>query len=431
MSLPVCEEGALAAPATRRYTVFEGGAKEESDMTRLRTIDAYLLRLMATPMIAALSVTLAALLLERVLRLFELLTGKGAPLGLVVSMTLNLVPHYLGLALPAAFAVGVIAVMTSLTAENELDAMEGAGWSIRRIGAVFVVAGVVLSIFSTILFGYLQPYTRYAFATVRYELVNAAWDARIEAGVFVDVGEGMTISAEEVDPTGRFLERVFIRQLEEDGAERILTAERGVLIPNPEEESLRLRLVNGVAVSIGRKEGELSATFDRVMLEREFDLNNTAFRPRGGSERELTLGELWVKMTGADGFAVEPRYAAEFHARVLRALALIGVPLIAVPLAVAGKRSPPWRRIAVALAILVAFQNVTKAVEGAASNGDLDPATSIWGVGAVYFLLGIWLFATTASQGSDSAARRFFVLFDRLVIRIKDLFPARRRGEAP
>lgn len=97
---------------------------------RLSTIDAYLLRLMATPMLAALAVTLGALLLERVLRLFELLTGKGAPLGLVMAMTLNLVPHYLGLALPAAFAVGIIVVMTSLSAENELDAMEGAGWSI-------------------------------------------------------------------------------------------------------------------------------------------------------------------------------------------------------------------------------------------------------------------------------------------------------------
>ena len=244
----------------------------------LNTLDAYLLRLMATPMVAALAVTLAALLLERVLRLFELLTGKGAPLGLVVAMTLNLVPHYLGLALPAAFAVGIIVVMTSLTSENEIDAMEGAGWSIRRIGVGFVLCAVALSIFSTILFGWVQPYTRYGFQAVRHELVNSAWDARVEAGVFVDAGQGLTISAEEVDPTGRFLERVFVRQLEDDDAERILTAERGVLIPNPDRTALRLRLVNGVAVSIGRAEGELSATFDSVMLEREFDLSENQFQ---------------------------------------------------------------------------------------------------------------------------------------------------------
>ncbi|MFV0473309.1 MAG: LptF/LptG family permease [Pikeienuella sp.] len=384
----------------------------------LRTIDAYLLRLMATPMLAALAVTLGALLLERVLRLFELLTGKGAPIGLVLSMTLNLVPHYLGLALPAAFAVGIIVVMTSLSSENELDAMEGAGWSVRRIGAGFVLCGAALGIFSLVLFGYLQPYSRYAFQAVKHELVNAAWDARVEAGTFIDAGEGMTISAEEVDPTGRVLDRVFVLQEEGEGAERILTAERGLLIPNPETRTLRLRLINGVAVSIGRAEGELSVSFDSLVLEREFDLDGELFRPRGGCERELTQQELLARIRGEDGAPPDPRYAAEFHGRLVRAFALIGVPLIAVPLAVAGKRSPVWRRVALALAVLIIFQNVTKTVESLAASGAVDPVIGLWGLCAAFFALGLWLFLTTASQGTDSALRKLFVLFDRVLRRL-------------
>ncbi|MEX2519541.1 MAG: LptF/LptG family permease [Paracoccaceae bacterium] len=390
---------------------------------RLRTVDAYLLRLMATPMMAALAVTLAALLLERVLRLFELLTGKGAPLGLVLSMTLNLVPHYLGLALPAAFAIGIIVVMTSLSSENELDAMEGAGWSIRRIGAGFIFCAALLGVLSLLLFGYLQPYSRYAFQAVKHELVSAAWDARVEAGTFIDAGDGMTISAEAVDPTGRVLDRVFVLQVEDDGAERILTAERGVLIPNPEARSLRLRLESGVAVSIGRAEGEVSVSFDSLLLEREFDLNGELFRPRGGSERELTQTELSARIRGEDGLPPEPRYAAEYHGRLVRALALLGVPLIAVPLAVAGKRSPAWRRVMVAMAVLISFQSVIKTVEGMAANGTVDPVLSLWGICAVYFLLGLWLFCTTASQGSDSAVRKFFVGFDHLVRRVRRASP--------
>ncbi len=397
---------------------------------KLSTIDAYLLRLMATPMVAALTVTLGALLLERVLRLFELLTGKGAPLGLVLSMTLNLVPHYLGLALPAAFAVGIIAVMTSLGSENELDAMEGAGWSIRRIGAGFVLCGAALGILSLLLFGYLQPYSRYAFQAVKHELVNAAWDARVEAGAFIDAGRGMTISAEEVDPTGRHLTRVFLLQVEEDGAERILTAERGVLIPNPETRTLRLRLENGVAVSIGRAEGELSVRFDSLLLEREFDLDSGFFRPRGGSERELTQDELLVRIRGEDGLPTEPRYAAEYHGRLVRALALLGVPLIAVPLAVAGKRSPVWRRVVVALAILIVFQNVTKTVEGLAANGAVPPAPALWGLCALYFAFGFWLFLTTSSQGSDGAVRKFYVLVDNALRRARAALPLRPGEEA-
>lgn len=394
---------------------------------RLSTIDAYLLRLMATPMLAALAVTLGALLLERVLRLFELLTGKGAPLGLVMAMTLNLVPHYLGLALPAAFAVGIIVVMTSLSAENELDAMEGAGWSIRKIGVVFISCGAVLTIISFLLFGYLQPYSRYAYQAVKNELVNAAWDARVEAGTFIDAGKGTTISAEEVDQTGRILNRVFVLQEEDEGAERILTAERGVLIPDKDSRTLRLRLENGVAVSIGRQEGEVSVRFDSLMLEREFDLDGELFRPRGDSERELTMDELLSHMRGENDVEPEPRYAAEFHGRLIRALALLGVPLIAVPLAVAGKRSPAWRRVAVAMTVLVVFQNLTKTVEGMASNGKFDPALSLWGLFAAYFAVGLWLFFSTASQGSDNAVRKFFVLFDHLVRRLRFRKPEAER----
>ena len=379
---------------------------------RLTVIDRYLLRLMASPMIAALAVTLGALLLERVLRLFELLTGKGAPLGLVVSMALNLVPHYLGMALPAAFAVGVIGVMSALSRDNEIDAMEGAGWSIRRIGAWFVAAACLLAVLSVVLFGYAQPLTRYAFRAVKHELVNKAWDARVEAGVFVDAGEGMTISAAEVDPTGRFLERVFVLQ-EEDGSERILTAERGVLIPDVDAGIVRLRLINGVAVSIGEREGELSATFDSVMLEREFDIRTPAFRPRGGSERELTLNELWDKIHGRDGFFIEARYEAEFHARLIRILGVIIVPLIAVPLAVAGKRSPVWRRMVVAIALLVIFQNLTKTVEALADDYRVDPVLGLWGLFGVYAALGLWLYLSTTSQGSGSPAQQMFVWLDR------------------
>lgn len=385
---------------------------------RLTLIDRYLLRLMATPMLAALAVTLSALLLERVLRLFELLTGKGAPLGLVVSMALNLVPHYLGLALPAAFAVGVIGVMSALSRENEMDAMESAGLSVRRVSAWFVAAGALLAVLSVALFGYLQPYTRYAVNVVEHELVNSAWDARVEAGVFVDDGEGMTISARKVNATGRVLDQVFVLQ-REGQAERILTAERGVLVPDIAAGVLRLRLINGVAVSIGESEGALSATFDTLVLERTFDLAGTPFRPRGDSERELTMGELWAAM-GDPTLAGDPRYAAEFYARLVRALALIGVPLIAAPLAVAGKRSPVWRRMVVAIGLLVVFQNLTRTAEGMADLGEIDPFWGLWGVCAIYFALGGWLYAATASQGSDSPARILFVWLDRIILRIRD-----------
>ncbi|MEM0944955.1 MAG: LptF/LptG family permease, partial [Pseudomonadota bacterium] len=64
---------------------------------------------MLPKMAAALIVTLGVLLIERLLRLLDFITGNGADIGPVLTMMLNLLPHYMGLALPAAFCIGVLA----------------------------------------------------------------------------------------------------------------------------------------------------------------------------------------------------------------------------------------------------------------------------------------------------------------------------------
>ena len=53
---------------------------------------------------------------------------------------------------------------------------------------------------------------------------------------------------------------------------------------------------------------------------------------------------------------------------------------------------------------------------------------AIGGLGVAYFALGIWLFLTTPSQGTDSLARNMFVWIDHLIVRLKTLLPARFRG---
>ncbi|MEM6944875.1 MAG: LptF/LptG family permease, partial [Pseudomonadota bacterium] len=87
------------------------------------------------PMVIGLLIALVALLSERLIRLLDLVTAEGAPFAPLVSMLAALLPHYLGLALPAAFALGLLVALSGLSTSNELDVLEGAGWSVRRIAA--------------------------------------------------------------------------------------------------------------------------------------------------------------------------------------------------------------------------------------------------------------------------------------------------------
>ncbi len=385
-------------------------------------VDLYLLRRMAPRMAVALLATLLVLLLERVLRLIELVTTHGAPIGLVVSMAVNLVPHYLGLALPVTFCIAVLTVLAALSRDNEIDALENAGWSLRRIGAPFIAVSVVLAIVSLPLFGFLQPYTRYAYREIKHAAYNAGWTGRIEEGVFVEAGNGLVISAGEIDPAGRVLSRVFVLQSEEGGDESVFTAERGLIVPDQEERVVRLLLKEGRGLVTG---GWIE--FDDLTLEQTFDIDRNPFRPRGESERELTFGELLTRASGADGLAPEPRYWAEFHERLVRAVALIGVALVSVPLGVTRKRAPAWPRIGLALVLLIAFNELLQTAATLAALGRIDPALGLWGVGVAFLLIGVWLFAVTSGQGAPSPLR---ALLRRLDILSYDIIALGRRMAA-
>lgn len=371
--------------------------------------DRYLLRRMMPRMGLALLVTLVALLLERILRLIDLVTSQGAPLRLVLDMAVNLLPHYLGLALPATFCIAVLTSLAALSKGNEIDALEGAGWSLRRIGVPFIAVSVVLAMISLPLFGVLQPYSRYAYRAIKYAAQNAGWSGRVEEGVFVDAGNGLVISAGEVDPTGRVLYRVFVSQREDNGDESIFTARVGVVVPEEGGKVVRLRLKDGRGLVSG---GWLD--FDDLNLAQGIAMDQNPFRPRGGSERELTFGELVTRATGADGLPPEPRYAAEFHGRLVRAIALLGVALLSIPLGVTRKRAPVWPRIVLAVGILVAFNQILQTVQSLAALGRVDPVAGLWGVGAVFMLGSAWLYVSTPGQGAPSPLRWMLRQFDLL-----------------
>jgi lipopolysaccharide export system permease protein len=128
----------------------------------LSTLDRYLLRRTLTPMTAVLVSTMVAFLMERLMRSFHLLSQTTQGFKFLTELLVNLVPHYVGLTLPGGFFIGLFVVVNSLNRSSEIDAILASGMSLGRFATPFVGLGVLLMFLSVLLFGFIQPYIRYA-----------------------------------------------------------------------------------------------------------------------------------------------------------------------------------------------------------------------------------------------------------------------------
>ena len=394
-------------------------------MPGLHLIDRYMLRLVAWPMVGCLGVTVVALLLERVLRLLDALSQSSARFDYVTQLAANLVPHYLGLALPVAFFVALFIVITKLSDGSEIDALLASGQSLSRIVVPFVCVGLALTAFSIALFGYSQPYSRYAYRSVMHAAVNAGWNGKLSGGAFIDE-DNLLMTADDADAAGQKLTRVFIRRLDDKGREEVITAATADLSPAAKGDNVILLLKTGQRVAADGKGGYRTLAFDQFVTEMPLAGAATLLRARGGDERELTLGEL--ARYAAKGHATLPKATllAELYGRLARAAFLPFLPLLAFPLGLAAKRGNRTPGLIVAGVLLLAFQHSLLLGQSLAEAGKAPALLAIWGPFALFTGFSVWMFMGSRKRPGETPISRVVQAFgDAIKLAIRSVTPAR------
>jgi lipopolysaccharide export system permease protein len=395
---------AHAAPLAARKTLW-----------RPSILDLYVLRMLATPALAVLGVTLVAFLLEQTLRLINQLEANGAHLGYLFGLISNMVPYQLGLALPASFFAAMFMVIARLDEESEIDALLAGGIPFERIVAPLVFVGVLLSIVSLLLLGYLQPYSRFGYRAVLNAATDAGWTAELDPQVFIHAGPDFTISADAVDATGRALKGVFIRRKSADG-ETVVTAGEGRLALRLDGKTTDLRLNGGLILVDAPHAGARLLRFGDF-TDHEILSAGQTLRPRGGDESELTIPELVDEIDRPDAMIPKRVLRAELYARLVRSLAIPFLPLLALPLALAAKRGRRAPGMIFGAVVLVAFHHGVTLCKSFAANGQANPLLAFGGIFILMMAFALWLFLSSRDRPGDTPIsglfRRVESLFER------------------
>ncbi|MCU4120782.1 LptF/LptG family permease [Variovorax sp. N23] len=376
-------------------------------------LDRYAVRLFAVPLLTALATMLLATMLQRLLRLFDIAASTGASIASVLFLAADLVPHYLGLALPVAFTAAIFMAAARMGDDSELDAMLATGRSIARIATPYFVLALLLSVFNLYLFGRLQPLARYDYHVKMDAVLQTNWDAKIEENRFIDIAHGFSFSADRVEDSGRRFTGVFMER-RQGGIEEITTAVRGQLESNPDTRKLRLKLEDGMRV---RQTGDGAISTTRFVdgFVEDFSPTRAPYRDRGESASERTLPELWQAMCTA----CDPASAAEFHSRLARALLPPLLPLLALPLGMASKRGRRTPGVVFASLALLLLNHTLQFGKSLAESGRLPAALAVWTPFLLFALLSLWIFRGSLAWPGDNPVSRTVGVLERLIERFK------------
>lgn len=402
-------------------------------MALLTRIDGYLFRLIIVPLIGTLVVAAMLLLLEKMLNLFDFVVNEGGPVSVVWRMLGNLIPEYLSLGIPIGVTLGILLGFRRLALSSELDALNAIGVGYGRMLRVPYLLAALFALINFGIVGFLQPYSRYAYEGLRFELRSGALGASIKVGEFARIGEGTTLRVEESYERGSDLRGVFLRAAEADGRSLAVSAARGQFLTTDDPDVIILRLMNGTLVHDAPGE-----TTPRVLnfVQHDLPINlpaMEAFRLRGGENLERTIPELWAMMR--DETASEEdrqRATATFHRRNVQWVVMFVLPLLAVALAVPPKRSTSAIGVFLSVVILVTYHKISEYGERMGAIGRVDPTLAQWLPFALFTALSVWMFHVLAHRpggqpigGLDRAVGRLAGLLKRL------RRPAERIGLAP
>lgn len=384
----------------------------------MKILDRYVLYEVSRPLAVALGIGLLVLLSERMVRILDKTLGKKNSLSIVFELLGYLVPHYLGLAIPAALFLGLLFGFNRLSRNSEIDAALASGVSLHRLARPIIWLSLLLTLLSVYIFGWLQPYTRYAYRALLYTVSNVEVFYLAEEGVFMQTGT-RTFILDKLERGTNSFQRIFLFDYRGKGGAETITAKRGYLIPQENDIRPLLVLIDGHRLIL-KSWPDFSASASPPQYSSSFFAKAEApigrhdtleFRPRGEDERELTFPELIRNYNTPLPYATVLEIHTEFHKRLVSILTIPVLPFLALPFAIGHRRRQRAYRFAVAFIILVAFYELVQQGSVASRVGRAPIWLTIWTPYALLvFFAAIRYYNTCFTLRKD----RFEVVYDRL-----------------
>jgi len=210
-----------------------------------KILHTYIFYELAGPFCLGLLVFTFVLLMNKILRLVDLLINKGVSLGEVFTLIWYLMPSFLVLTLPMAILLAILIALGKFSSDAELMAMKASGVSLYQMLPPFAVLCIAGFLVTNALTLYLLPKGNYAFRTELIDIARKHSDANLEEGVFIDTFDGFVLYINSFDKNESKVHGIFLIDKRDPKLQTVIVAQRADIIADQNNTNIFFKLDQG------------------------------------------------------------------------------------------------------------------------------------------------------------------------------------------
>jgi lipopolysaccharide export system permease protein len=264
-------------------------SKTSSRLSPILTI--YIAKEILSFFFICLSAFVGILLTIRILKLTDLVVNKGVQFSQISLVLLSIVPTFLEIALPLAILIGVMLAFARLSGDSELVVIKASGLHFTNLAVPVLLVGIMVAGVNYISSSYFKPWGYVTLSQTFFDIARTRTTVGINSGVFNKLGV-ITLYADTIDDRSGNIQKVVIEDRRDDTVSKIITAQRGQIIPDSTLGTIMFLLEDGEIHEFdGNKYIVTRYNSNRIVLSPE-QLSSSEANIKGVPARELYPAEI-------------------------------------------------------------------------------------------------------------------------------------------
>jgi lipopolysaccharide export system permease protein len=353
-------------------------------------INRYIFKEMLGPFVLGLFVFTFIFLLNKIIRLTELIIGKGVSLTEVLSLIGYILPSFLVLVIPSTVLLASLLGFGRLCADGEITALNASGVSFYKMIIPVMGFSFLCYLTTSFLMINILPRANLSFKRMLYEIARTRALVNIKEREFIDDFKGMVIYVDQVSAENR-LKGIIISDKRSLPEPYIIMAHEGRITANPDNLMVSIHLQGGSIQSLSQDNRFRQIDFEEYQLNLDLAsfLNQKKLKKR---EREMTIAELRAAINRKkEKQQSYSHLSVELHKKFAIPFAALILGLVGAPLGINSRTSSRAAGFALSILIIFGYYILLRTGESLGDAGKFPPAICMWIPNLLLCLVGGYL----------------------------------------